>query len=216
MAIQFELYETPQPEKEGDKQLFHVRVVNFQLIDTEYLASEIQSATSMTIGDVKSVLTSLSHFMGSRLCQGERVHLDGIGYFQVSLNSMEPITSPKTRANQMKLKPTITFRADKALKREITGIKLQRTKMKLHSAPRSNETIDKLLTDYFKKYQIMTRSDFQHLCKFTATTASRQINRLKEEKRLVNINTHYHPIYVPTPGHYGKPEIENTMRNASE
>ena len=32
-----------------------------------YLARQIQTATSLTAGDVKSVLESLSHFMGERL-----------------------------------------------------------------------------------------------------------------------------------------------------
>ena len=111
MAIQFELYKSPARKDEEDKELYHARVVNFQHIDTDYLAKEIQQATSLTEGDVKAVLESLSHFMGSRLREGERVHLDGIGYFQVKLNSLEPITSPKLKANQMKLKANIGFKA---------------------------------------------------------------------------------------------------------
>ena len=78
MAIQFELYKTPRPKDEADKETYHARVVNFQHIDTDYLARQIQTATSLTEGDVKSVLESLSHFMGERLREGESVHLDGI------------------------------------------------------------------------------------------------------------------------------------------
>lgn len=204
MAIQFEFYKTPRPKSEEDDQLYHARVVNFQHIDTDYLAKEIQQATSLTEGDVKSVLDSLSHFMGNRLREGERVHLDGIGYFQVKLNSREPITSPKLKANQISLNVNISFRADKKLKGELSGIKMERTKMKLHSASRSNKEIDILLTNHFSEKEILTRADFQRLCKFTATTASRHIKRLKEEKKLQNINTYYQPIYVPMPGYYGK------------
>ena len=61
MAIQFELYKTPRPKDEADKETYHARVVNFQHIDTDYLARQIQTATSLTEGDVKSVLESLSH-----------------------------------------------------------------------------------------------------------------------------------------------------------
>ena len=93
---------TTSKDEEG-KEMYHARVVNFQHIDTDYLAKEIQIATSLTEGDVKSVLESLSHFMGDRLREGQSVHLDGIGYFQIKLNSKEPITSPKQKANQMKL-----------------------------------------------------------------------------------------------------------------
>ena len=72
MAIQFELYKTPRPKDEADKETYHARVVNFQHIDTDYLARQIQTATSLTEGDVKSVLESLSHFMGERLREGKR------------------------------------------------------------------------------------------------------------------------------------------------
>ena len=160
MAIQFELYKSPNPKDEEDKELYHARVVNFQHIDTDYLAKEIQQATSLTEGDVKAVLESLSHFMGSRLREGERVHLDGIGYFQVKLNSLEPITSPKLKANQMKLKANIGFKADKKLRSSVSVVKVERSKLKLHSVPRSNEEIDRLLTAYFSNNQILTRSDF--------------------------------------------------------
>ncbi|WP_277130373.1 HU family DNA-binding protein [Bacteroides congonensis] len=213
MAIQFELYKTPRPKDEEGKETYHARVVNFQHIDTDYLAKEIQIATSLTEGDVKSVLDSLSHFMGDRLREGESVHLDGIGYFQIKLNSKEPITSPKLKANQIKLKANISFKADIKLKKSVSVVHLERSKLKPHSASRSNEEVDKLLTNYFNNNPILTRSDFQRLCGFTPTTAARHIKRLKEEKKLKNIHTYYNPIYMPMPGYYGMAEIKEDETN---
>ena len=207
MAIQFELYKTPRPKDEEDKEVYHARVVNFQHIDTDYLAKEIQIATSLTEGDVKSVLESLSHFMGDRLREGQSVHLDGIGYFQIKLNSQEPITSPKLKANQIKLKANISFKADIKLKKSVSVVHLERSKVKRHSASRTNEEVDKLLTNYFSNNSILTRPDFQGLCNFTAPTAARHIRRLKEEKKLQNINTYYNPIYAPMPGYYGRAKL---------
>lgn len=213
MAIQFELYKTPHPKDEEGKETYHARVVNFQHIDTDYLAKEIQIATSLTEGDVKSVLDSLSHFMGDRLREGESVHLDGIGYFQIKLNSKEPITSPKLKANQIKLKANISFKADIKLKKSVSVVHLERSKLKPHSASRSNEEVDKLLTNYFSNNPILTRSDFQRLCGFTPTTAARHIKRLKEEKKLKNIHTYYNPIYMPMPGYYRMAEIKEDETN---
>ena len=161
MAIQFELYKSPNPKDEEDKELYHARVVNFQHIDTDYLAKEIQQATSLTEGDVKA---------------------------------------------------NIGFKADKKLRSSVSVVKVERSKLKLHSVPRSNEEIDRLLTAYFSNNQILTRSDFQGLCKLTLTTAARHIKRLKEEKKLQNINTRQSPVYVPMPGYYGKPEVEDTVK----
>ena len=213
MAIQFELYKTPRPKDEEGKETYHARVVNFQHIDTDYLAKEIQIATSLTEGDVKSVLDSLSHFMGDRLREGESVHLDGIGDFQIKLHSKEPITSPKLKANQIKLKANISFKADIKLKKSVSVVHLERSKLKPHSASRSNEEVDKLLTNYFNNNPILTRSDFQRLCGFTPTTAARHIKRLKEEKKLKNIHTYYNPIYMPMPGYYGMAEIKEDETN---
>lgn len=197
----------PVPRTRQTKRQYHARVVNFQHIDTDYLARQIQTATSLTEGDVKSVLESLSHFMGERLREGESVHLDGIGYFQIKLNSQEPITSPKLKANQIKLKANISFKADIKLKKSVSVVHLERSKLKRHSASRSNEEVDKLLTNYFSNNSILTRPDFQGLCNFTATTAARHIRRLKEEKKLQNINTYYNPIYAPMPGYYGREKL---------
>ena len=183
MAIQFELYKTPRAKDEEGKEMYHARVVNFQHIDTDYLAKEIQIATSLTEGDGKSVLESLSHFMGDRLREGQSVHLDGIGYFQIKLNSQEPITSPKLKANQIKLKANISFKADVKLKKSVSVVHVERSKLKPHSAVLSNDEIDKLLTNYFKSNPVLTRRDFQGLCGFAPTTAARQIKRLKEEEK---------------------------------
>ena len=103
MAIQFEFYKTPHPKDEENKETYHARVVNFQHIDTDYLAKEIQMATSLTEGDVKSVLESLSHFMGYRLREGESVHLDGIGYFQPGTDHFAQAESESDKAKSQHL-----------------------------------------------------------------------------------------------------------------
>ena len=54
MAIQFELYKTPRPKDEESKEVYHARVINFQHIDTDYLAKEIQIATSLTEGETSA------------------------------------------------------------------------------------------------------------------------------------------------------------------
>lgn len=133
MAIQFELYKTPHPKDEENKETYHARVVNFNT-STRIIWQGNPNGTSLTEGDVKSVLESLSHFMGYRLREGESVHLDGIGYFQVKLNSQEPITSPKLKANQIKLKANICFKADAKLKRSVSVVHVERSKLRNHSA----------------------------------------------------------------------------------
>ena len=210
MAILFDWYENPDSyDKSPEDKILHPRLRLNGSRSTDELRRDIQARCSLTETDVTAVLDAVSHVMGRELAEGRQVHLDGIGYFRVKLNSLEPITSPKLKANQMKLKANIGFKADKKLRSSVSVVKVERSKLKLHSVPRSNEEIDRLLTAYFSNNQILTRSDFQGLCKLTLTTAARHIKRLKEEKKLQNINTRQSPVYIPMPGYYGKPEVEN-------
>ena len=206
MAIQFELYKSPNPKDEEDKELYHARVVNFQHIDTDYLAKEIQQATSLTEGDVKAVLESLSHFMGSRLREGERVHLDGIGYFRVSLTTTEPVVAATKRKLTKVKMAGVKFRADQKLKNEIGTIKAKVLKANEHSAKLTDKEIDRRLTNYFATRPFMTRNDFQSVCGMMRTTAMRHIRRLRTEGKLKNEGTMLQPIYVPVSGYYGKNE----------
>ena len=206
MAIQFELYKSPARKDEEDKELYHARVVNFQHIDTDYLAKEIQQATSLTEGDVKAVLESLSHFMGSRLREGERVHLDGIGYFRVSLTTIEPVVAATKRKLTKVKMAGVKFRADQKLKNEIGTIKAKALKANEHSAKLTDKEIDRRLTNYFATRPFMTRNDFQSVCGMMRTTAMRHIRRLRTEGKLKNEGTMLQPIYVPVSGYYGKNE----------
>ena len=206
MAIQFELYKSPNPKDEEDKELYHARVVNFQHIDTDYLAKEIQQATSLTEGDVKAVLESLSHFMGSRLREGERVHLDGIGYFRVSLTTTERVVAATKRKLTKVKMAGVKFRADQKLKNEIGTIKAKVLKANEHSAKLTDKEIDRRLTNYFATRPFMTRNDFQSVCGMMRTTAMRHIRRLRTEGKLKNEGTMLQPIYVPVSGYYGKNE----------
>ena len=203
MPIQFEFYKNPQPEKEGEEPSYHPRVVNFQHVATQKLAAEIHMATTFGKSEVEAMLMELSRCMGNHLREGERVHLDGIGYFQITLQAAEPIHSLTAHADKVRLK-SINFQADRDLKSLCMTTHLRRSKYKPHSASLSEEEIDRKLTEYFATNTVLTRSSMQSLCQFTQSMASRQLRRLKAQGSLQNIGKPTQPIYVPGLGHYGK------------
>ena len=200
MAIQFEFYKNPKQDEEG-RMGYHPRVVNFQHVTTQRLAAEIHSATTFGKAEVEAMLMELSRCMGNHLCEGERVHLDGIGYFQVTLQAAEPIHSIATRADKVRVK-TVSFQPDKKLKSTFMHAHARRSKLKVHSESLSEEEIDRRLTEYFATRPVLRRIDMQSLCGFTESMASRQIRRLKELKKLENIGRPTQPIYVPGKGYY--------------
>jgi hypothetical protein len=91
MAIQFEFYKNPQPEKEGEEPSYHPRVVNFQHVTTQRLAKEIHMATTFGKAEVEAMLMELSRCMGNHLREGERVHL-GSGIFKSHCKPPNPYT----------------------------------------------------------------------------------------------------------------------------
>ena len=157
MAIQFEFYKNPQPEKEGEEPSYHPRVVNFQHVTSQRLAMEIHQATTFGKSEVEAMLMELSRCMGNHLREGERVHLDGIGYFQITLQTTEPVHSLGTRADKVKFK-SIRFQADRDLRSSCIATHVRRSKYKPHSASLSQEEIDNKLTEYFVTNVALTRS----------------------------------------------------------
>ena len=201
MAIQFEFYQSPNTIGTNRKR-YHARVVNFQRVSTDQLAHEIHAASSLTIADIKATLISLSEKLVRHLEEGERVHIEGIGYFHVSLACPETRTPKSTRANNVKFK-AVTFRADSYLKKNLKHVKTSRSKYKRHSAEVTGNDIDEILTEFFKTNPVLTRYSFEQACGLTRATAGRYISRLAKEGKLKNISTYHNPIYVPVPGQYG-------------
>ena len=78
---------------------------------------------------IKATIISLSEKLAYYLKDGARVHIEGIGYFHISLTCPETRTPSSTRANKVKFK-SVTFRADKYLKHQLSDVKTERSKYK--------------------------------------------------------------------------------------
>lgn len=201
MAVQFEFAPIPTPSDRTKKVRYYARVVNKQSVDTDDIAKEIQMACSLTDIDVKAVLNALNRSLETHLKEGRRVHLKGIGYFDVTLACPETRDPKKARASSVSFKG-VNFRADKELKYRIGDLRAVRSHAGNHSAKLSEIEIDIRLTEFFAENQVLTRWELQKICSMTRITAVRCINRLIAEKKLKNINTKSQPIYVPVSGHY--------------
>ena len=136
------------------------------------------------------MLDALNRSLVGWLKDGWRVHIDGIGYFDVSL------TAPGVKFKN------VNFRADKELRYRVAELKAERSKAGSHSAHLSEIEIDMKLTEFFSENSILVRRDIEKICQMTRVTAGRCLKRLQEEKKLKNINTKQQPVYVPVPGHY--------------
>ena len=207
MSIQYEFYRNPNSQGTNKKR-YHARVVPAGRISTDQLAEEIQKESSLTVADVKSVLIALADKLGEHLGEGRKVHLEGIGYFQVNLQCKEEVrTMHAVRSENIEFK-SVSFRADNDLKKTLKEQKIQRSRLKPHSMPMTEQQIDMKLTEHFAQKPIITRREFQILCLQVKPTACRILRKLVEEGKLKNISTQQNPVYVPVNGHYASVQGE--------
>lgn len=202
MAIQYDFYLNPNSVG-SNKKRYHARVVSSGQVSTDQLAKEINQECSLTPADIKAVLISLGEKLTKHLSEGQKVHLEGIGHFQVNLHCKEEVrTVHAIRSENIEFK-SVSYRADTELKKHLRKQKIYRSRTKIHSLPMAEEEIDLKLTEYFAVQTTLTRRDFQILCSQVQTTANRILRKLVEKGKLKNISTPRNPVYVPANGHYG-------------
>lgn len=201
MSIEYDFYRNPNSQGTNKKR-YHARVVSSHRVSTDQLAEEIQKECTLTTADIKAVLITLSDKLAQHLGEGSKVHLEGIGYFQVNLKCKEEVrTTNAVRSENVEFK-SVSYRADNHLKKHLKTQKIQRSKTKIHSATLTEEEIDQTLSTYFATHETITRRQFQVLCSQVKSTAQRLLKRLLDDGKLRNIATSQHPVYMPANGHY--------------
>ena len=92
MAIQCVKY---QDKREGKGNYWYARAVYPNTINRETLAKKIEQNCSVKVSDVMAVLTELVVVMNDELSNGNKVLLDGFGYFSVGVNTAPAISKDK-------------------------------------------------------------------------------------------------------------------------
>lgn len=201
MPVKYDLYQTPSPTGKNKKIKLHARVKTTETIGMKKLAKNIQSRCTLTEADIKGVLSAMKDSIIDVLKEGERVHIEGLGFFQMTLQCPQVSSAQEIRAESISFK-SIAFRPEKELKGEFVDTHFVRAEVKNHSQDCSDTSIQMQLTEYFKEHDYITRSEFAKLCQLTTTTACRRIKILVQNGELQREGIYRSPIYVPAPGHY--------------
>ena len=181
-------------------QTWHARITHARTIDTNELAKEISKESSFTESDVKGLLAAFHGKLVEKLCRGERLHLEVIGYFSPTLRCRKEageITGPEpwhTLAVEFK---TVKYRPEQRLKDEIENqFYVEREKWKRHSPRLDAQEVDSKVRAYLESHRFITRKDMETLFGFMRTMALTQLNRMKAKGTLRNENTLRNPVYV--------------------
>ncbi len=201
MTVKYDFYENPVPGKGKKKIRYHARVVSSSTTTTDEMAKDIHSRCTLTESDIKAVLHALGESLEEQLKEGNRVYLEGIGYFQMTLQCPE-IRSPKEiRAESIQFK-TIAFRPEKKLKNALKSVRFERSPIKNHSNKYSEIELDEKLTNYFQDHHYFIRGDIERICGFTRWMANKRINELVVHGKIIREGLKSSPIYRPAPGYY--------------
>lgn len=195
MTAQYDFYKNPSPKDSKKRTRYHARVVPYGTTDTKDLAQQIHSRCTVTPADVKAVLSSLSDVIIEELKGGNRVHIDGLGFLQITLQCPSVQSPKEIRAESIHFK-SVAFRPEAELKKRLRTTDFERVPDKNHSSELTEARIDLLLSSYFSTHPHMTRSDFQSLCGYTRSTANRRLKELREAGKLKNIGAKRASLYV--------------------
>ena len=171
MAIKFDLFENPVKEGVSVPKL-HAKVITKDVVTTREIREAIRKKCTASPADVAAVITALNDELYENLSNGYAVHLEGIGYFSLSLKCAPDINPKYIKDDDVQVR-SIKFMPDKDL-------------------------IDRFqkLAEHFKTHSFLQRRDFEQLTGFNSSKSTRVIRELVKEGVLKNAGTKYQPVYV--------------------
>lgn len=200
MAIVYDWYENPNAEGESEERGLHPRPLLNGKVSMEQLYYRVHERSSLSVGDAKSAIDTLTQLCGEELREGREVHIEGLGYFSPTLEATQKVTR-KTKNKHLKLRlKGVSFRPDIRLKAALAGVTATQSKYTRHSLRLSEVEIDMRLKEYFTEHELLLRIDFQELCGMARTTANNHLQRLQKEGKLTNVGRRAQPILSPHAG----------------
>lgn len=195
MAIKFDLFENPVKEGISSPRL-HAKVITKDVVTTREIRDSIQKKCTVAPADVTAVITALSNELYEKLGNGYAVHLDGIGYFSLSLKCMPDINPKYVTTSDIRVR-SIRFIPDKELSDRFRNVRFERSiDASRHSSKMNDEEIRLKLTEYFAEHSFLQRRDFERLTGFNQSKATRCIRRLVEDEILKNVGSKFQPVYI--------------------
>ena len=159
-----------------------VTVVNSKLTTTKELAEYINHACSVTESDVVAVLQALGKCVRDELLDGNRVELDNLGTFSLSLTCGQKKLEDRVTKKDIRVK-NILFTPCAEMKQAMRGAEI------VSGGPNPNkqltdEVILRRLAKYFENHELMQRRNFEAVCECSRYTALQKLNELVKAGKL--------------------------------
>ena len=159
-----------------------VTVVNSKLTTTKELAEYINFACSVTESDVAAVLQALGKCVCDELLDGNRVELEHLGTFSLSLTCGRKKLEDRVTKNDIRVK-NILFTPCAEMKQAMRHAEI------VSGGPNPNkqlsdEVIERRLVKYFEVHEFMQRRNFESVCECSRYTATKKLKELVKSGKL--------------------------------
>ncbi len=198
MSVNYDLYETPNPDKNGEELPLHARVVLKGSYTAEEFVEQVTALQHMPPAQVVGVIEAISKQLKYLLLKGFSVELGDIGYFTLSLSVDKKVMDAKElRSPSVSLKD-INFRVNRQFKKDIESeIELQR----YHSPFRVKNPLDReeclrRLNKFFENTPCISRQDYAQLVGKTKTQAMQDIHAFIEQGILKKYGMGRSVVYI--------------------
>ena len=159
-----------------------VTVVNSKLTTTKELAEYINFACSVTESDIAAVLQALGKCVCDELLDGNRVEIDNIGTFSLSLTCGRKKLEDRVTKNDIRVK-NILFTPCAEMKQAMRGADI------VSGGPNPNkrltdEVIERRVAKYLDEHEYMQRREFESVCECSRYTATKKLKELVRSGKL--------------------------------
>ena len=203
---EYQMQESNLPNEEG-KPVFYPRMKLWNQVDLEYLANNINYASTFTPGDIMGLVRSLTQEIAGQMAQGNSVKVDGLGIFTPSLGlrqgkERETGEAESRKRNAMSICiDNIDFRADKQLIEE-TGRRCMLNRSKLKPARSSQKFTPEqrleLAQKFLEENPYMQVADYCRLTGLLRNSAAKELRQwaTQPETGIATRGSASHKVYV--------------------
>ena len=175
MSVNYDLYETPNPDKNGEELPLHARVVLKGSYTAEEFVEQVTTLQHMPHAQVVGIIEAISKELRHLLLKGFSIELGDIGYFSLSLSVDKKVKEAKElRSPSISLKD-INFRVKNPLPEEKCLQRLER---------------------FLKEHPCINRQDYALLVGKTKTQALQDINAFIEQGVLKKYGVGRSVVYI--------------------
>ena len=191
MQVYYDIYKNPKRKDDKSETKSHVRVINNRIISEKTFNEEIRTASSLTPGDVKGAISALHDTLVNHLSNGEKVKIDGIGTFSLSIECPDDFKDDGTYfpSRQIQVR-SINFRPEHDLVSEVNAkATFQHYRNRLHSAARTEKEEIQILKETFADGRSKTLKELSAALEYNRVKADRRIKQLVEKGYLLCTGT---------------------------